>query len=242
MDQKKNELLDFVVKAHGGIEKWEQFNNVTLQLKIGGETWKIKGQENILSDVTFTANTKFQYANYYPVFGPEIRSVFEYQRVALEDRAGKLIEELLDPRASILNHLAGTWSKLEAIYFASYAAWTYFTSPFIFTYPGFVTNEIEPWIEGDETWRRLEVFFPDHIETHNKRQVFYYDAAGHLRRHDYWADVFGKTPTAHYVFDYREFMGIKLPTKRKVYSQDGQNGFKPEPVWIDIEVTDVKFS
>jgi hypothetical protein len=55
-------------------------------------------------------------------------------------------------------------------FFGGYAMWTYLTQPFLYAYPDFVVEEIEPWDENGETWRRLDVTFPDHIASHTRRQ------------------------------------------------------------------------
>jgi len=47
--------------------------------------------------------------------------------------------------------------------FSGYALWTYLTQPFLYAYPGFVAEEIPPWKENGETWRRLKVIFPDNV-------------------------------------------------------------------------------
>lgn len=47
--------------------------------------------------------------------------------------------------------------------------------------PGVAVAELEP--DGDR--RRLRVAFPATIATHSGEQVFHYDDAGLLRRHDY---------------------------------------------------------
>jgi hypothetical protein len=38
-------------------------------------------------------------------------------------------------------------------YFASEAWWTYLTAPFLFTYPGFHTTEVEPFREDGQSYR-----------------------------------------------------------------------------------------
>src|ERR687891_1811834 len=58
------------------------------------------------------------------------------------------------------------WDKLHAGYFNSYALWGYLTTPFLYTYPGFETQEIEPWYEDGERWRVLQVTFPDGYAAH----------------------------------------------------------------------------
>lgn len=236
------ELLALVIKAHGGMNRWNELKEVDIHVQVGGFTWVYKGQPDLLNDIHYRALLHEQYGNYYPFVNDDNRSIFESGRVAIETTGGELIEELLDPRASFSAHTRESkWSKLQLIYFASYAMWTYLTFPFNFTLPGILLEEIAPWEESGETWRRLEVTFPDGLETHSKKQTFYYGEDGLLRRHDYNAVVLGGVPAAHYVYDYQDFSGIKLPTKRRVYSRTEENGYLPEPVFITIDILDVNF-
>jgi hypothetical protein len=42
------------------------------------------------------------------------------------------------------------WDALQVGYFISYASWNYLTAPFLLTYPGVQTRELEPWQEDGE--------------------------------------------------------------------------------------------
>ena len=53
-------------------------------------------------------------------------------------------------------------------YFTGEALWTYLTMPFLYTWPGFVTEEIASIEVDGETWRRLKVTFPEHIKSHTR--------------------------------------------------------------------------
>jgi hypothetical protein len=44
--------------------------------------------------------------------------------------------------------------------------WTYLTTPFAFAMDVVATEELEPWRENGEIWRRLKVTFPQSIATH----------------------------------------------------------------------------
>ncbi|WP_142530658.1 hypothetical protein [Pedobacter westerhofensis] len=235
------ELLSLVIEAHGGIERWNQLKEADIHVQIGGFTWIYKGQPDLLNDIHYRAQLHHQYGNYYPFVSQDNLSVFETGRVAIETKGGELIEELLHPRASFAAHTRESkWSKLQLVYFASYAMWNYLTFPFNFTLPGFMLQEVEPWTENGESWRRLEVTFPDYLETHSKKQTFYYGEDGLLRRHDYNAVVLGGVPAAHYVYNHKDFSGIMIPTKRRVYSRKEDNSFSAEPVFITIDILDVK--
>jgi hypothetical protein len=153
-----------------------------------------------------------------------------------------VLDERADPRDSFAGHVLETpWDKLQLVYFAGYAMWTYLTAPFSFGTPGFHTEELAPWQEDGQTWRRLKVTFPDQIATHSKEQTFYFDSDGLVKRHDYTAEVIGAGPAAHYCAEYQEFNGIMVPTKRRVYAIDTDGTVNPEPLLVSIDLDQIKF-
>jgi hypothetical protein len=81
------------------------------------------------------------------------------------------------------------WDNLHVAYFDSYALWTYLTIPFLYTYSGFVTEELLPWQEDGEVWRPLRAIFPDNTASHTREQVSYFGNDGLLRRHEYVVDI-----------------------------------------------------
>jgi hypothetical protein len=104
--------------------------------------------------------------------------------------------------------------------------------PFLATRPGFVTQEIAP-IEADgETWRRLEVTFPDQIKTHTRRQVFCFGPDGLLRRHDFAIDLLGGVPSQLTAAGYRDVDGIVIPTTRRAHDQLGPD----HPLLVAIDM------
>jgi hypothetical protein len=105
-------------------------------------------------------------------------------------------------------------------YFVAYAMWNYLTFPFCcVTVPGVETRELEEHQERGETWRVMEVTFPDSFATHTKIQKFYFDEKFMLQRMDYITDVAGGV-VAQYCFDHKEIGGIVLPTFRRVVRRD----------------------
>ena len=60
-----------------------------------------------------------------------------------------------------------------------------------------------------------------------------------MRRHDYTVDVLGGATGANYTTDYRDFQGIKIPTRRRVYAYDAQMKKQPEPVLVSIDIEHV---
>jgi len=221
--------------AHGGLERWNRFTTLSAHLIDGGVLWAAKGKAGVLADVTVTIDLRDEKASHWPFGSPDRRSRFEPQRVAIEDSNGKVIEELLQPRDSFHGHL-DHWSDLQVAYFAGYAMWTYLNTPFLLARRGVESEEVEPWQEAGETWRRLKVRFPADIATHSTEQTLYLDRQGLLRRQDYNVEIDGTAGAAHYVYDHNEVSGIVFPTKRRVFRRQADGSAAPEPLIISIDL------
>jgi hypothetical protein len=237
-----NDLLKLTIEAHGGLDRWKNFDHISSRIFAGGVTWEIKNQPGILDDIFVTVDTKRQFTSHYPFINQHWHTSFQPNRVAIEDGNGGVVEELLNPRSSFKGHVVETpWTRLQLVYFAGYAMWTYFNAPFNFTDPGFSVQELEPWNEEGEDFRRLQVTYPEGIATHGPVHVFYIDQSGLIRRHDYDVEVLGGSGAAHYLFDYVEVQGIKVATKRMIYMRLTDNtSLKPDPVLISMTLSEFK--
>ena len=236
-----NNLLEFTINAHGGIEAWNKFESITARLMVDGVLWPMKQQSGTISDIYVTSKTKEEFTTHYPFVEKDWHTSFEPHRIAVENNKGETIEELLNPRDSFRGHDRDTpWSKLQLAYFAGYAMWTYFNTPFIFANPDYKVKELEPWEENGEVLRRLEVEFPENVATHSRIQTFYIDKEGLIKRHDYSADILGNSTAAHYLSDYKEIQGIKVATKRKVYVRlEDNTPLLPEPLLVSIDLSEI---
>ena len=238
-----SDLLDFAVAAHGGLDRWNAFSRLTAHLRIGGVIWALKRQEGLLANVGVEIDTKAERLEISPFGSADRRSVFVPEHLKIETDDGRIIDERRDPESAFAGHVRETpWDQLHAAYFASEALWTYLTLPFLYTYPGFVTEEIAPWQEDGETWRRLRVTFPDHIKSHTRTQITHFGPDGLMRRHDYTVDVLGGAQGANYTTGYRDFQGIKMPTRRRIYAYDAEMRKVPEPLLVSIDFDDISFS
>ncbi len=236
------DLLSFALEAHGGAARWAQIRSVSARLAIGGALWDLKGKTGILADARYEADVHVQRATLGRFTAPDRQVRFTPQRLVLETDAGDVIETRDNPRAAFAGHTSETpWDDLHVAYFSGYAMWTYLTQPFLYAYPGFVAREIEPWEEDGETWRRLEVTFPDQVASHCQTQVTYFGPDGLMRRHDYAVDVLGGADGAHYIGAYQTIDGVRVPTRRRVLPRGPDNRKVPEPVLVSIDLADVRF-
>ena len=238
-----NSLVQFSIDAHGGFERWRRFEHVSAHLRNGGVLWTLKHQQGVLDDVYVRVALHREWASHSPFLKPNLRTSFEPHRVAIETTDGRVVEERLQPRDSFVGHEVDTpWDPSQLAYFAGYAMWTYLTTPFLFAMDGVATEELEPWRENGETWRRLKVTFPPSIATHSTVQTFYFSSDGLLRRHDYDAEVLGGSPAAHYVHEYQEFSGILVPTKRRVLGRRPDGTPVSDSLIVTIDLSEVEFA
>jgi hypothetical protein len=237
-----SDLLDTVIEAHGGLERWGQLDSVSARLVQGGAMWGIKGQPGVLDDVFVRASLHQERESHHPFGAPDRRSAFTPQRVAIETTRGDVVEAMEQPRASFAGHVLETpWTTLQLAYFVGTAMWTYLTQPFVFAGPGFKTAELEPWPENGEEWRRLLVTWPADLATHCPEQTLYVGPDGLFRRHDYDVEI-AATSGAHYISDYTKVAGIMVPTRHRIFPRGADGQVLSEPLVISIDVSEIAFT
>jgi len=238
-----SDLLDFAVAAHGGLDRWNAFTTLQAEFSAGGAIWDIKQQPGLLLNTLVEIKTHREHLTITPFTSPIKRSVFDATRLELQTQDGAVVEVRENPEASFAGQVRDTpWDKFHVAYFASEALWTYLTSPFLYTYPGFETEEIGPWHEDGEVWRRLKVTFPDHIASHTKTQVTHFGPDGLMRRHDYTVDILGGATGANYPADYRNVQGLMMPTTRRIYAYDDALRKVPDSLLVSIDLGRLVFS
>jgi hypothetical protein len=234
-------LLQFALEAHGGLSGWDKFQSLYAKASIGGALWDLKQIPGLFKNTRVDLKLRNQHIVTHLVDVDE-RIAFTSDQVSLESESGKVLDTRLDPRRAFAGHSADSkWDKLHAGYFSSYALWGYLTTPFLYTYPGFEAQEIEPWYEDGECWRVLQVTFPDGYAAHTRTQYSYFGEDGLLRRHLYTVDVLGGAQGANYASEYRAVDGVMLPTRRRVFGYDEARQKVPEPILVSIDLSEIHF-
>ena len=239
----KTELLDLALAAHGGLERWQAIESVTATIALRGALFDLKGRpEGLGGVVEATASTSTPHVTFAPFLRAEA-GTFDAGMVEIAAAGGEA-ETREDARAAFADHdLATPWDDLHLLYFAGYALWNYLTTPFIFTRPGFGLEEIEPWREEGDTWRRLRVSFPPDLPTHSREQVFHFDRHGLLRRLDYVAEIVSPDSpisAAHYCHAHRRFSGVVVPTRRRVFVRQDDGTPAADQLVVELDVSDVR--
>lgn len=243
MNDENRELLDRVVSAHGGLDRWNALSTVRASIVTGGSLWGMKGltQDSAAREMTVWLHE--QRASVMPFGAPNQRTAYTPNRIAIENTDGDVVAERWNPRESFSGHSETTpWDPLHRAYFNGYALWSYMTMPFLFTLPGVKVEELPRWEEGDQHWHRLRVYFPDSAATHCSTQDFYFGEDFLLRRHDYSVDISGALPAAQYVHDYIEADGLRMPSKRRAYRRNERGQASEEQLLVSIDITNLRYT
>jgi len=234
-----NDLLKLAVEAHGGMERWNKVKAVKVAASITGAIWHVKSKPDYLKNVVFETETlRERVTMEFP--GQNKRSVFEPNRVEMQREDGTVIASRDDPERAFDGRARDTpWDDIHVAYFSGEAFYTYFNTPFLYTYVGFSSEEVQPIEMDGETWRRLKVTFPDWIKSHTKEQISCFGPDGLLRRHDYTVDILGGATGLNFASDYRNVDGILFPTKRRVYAYEGDYQIVKEPLLVDIDISEI---
>jgi hypothetical protein len=234
-----NDLLQTAVNAHGGLNRWSQVKAIRVVASITGAIWFLKSQGDYLKNIVMTADTTREHmVTDFP--GQDKRFLFEPDRIVMEKKDGTAIQVRDDPEASFAGQLRETpWDDIHVAFFQGEALWTYLNTPFLYTQAGFFTEEIEPIQVEGETWRRLKITFPDSVKSHTRTQISCFGPDGLLRRHDYTVDILGGATGLNYASDYRDVDGIIVPTKRRIYSYEGDYQPVMEPLLVKIDMGEI---
>jgi hypothetical protein len=232
-------LLDRAVARHGGWAAWEALRCVTVSFRrLAGLLPAVKGVNRTFplpprADV-FPHEYRAVFHD-YPTAGR--RGVFAAGGVELLDEAGKIVESSPDHRPSVRG-LRGwrRWSPADALYFFGYALTHYQGLPFTLA-EGRPLRMSRVRCDG-RALSGVDVELPAALHTHCRRQAFYFDDEGLLRRHDYVADVVGWFARgAHLWRDFVTAHGIPIPRERHVVLRLGRTATPLVALHAELEVS-----
>jgi len=118
-----NDLLDFVLDAHGGLNRWSDVSTLTAKLAAGGPFWGQQGFPDAFGDETLTIDTRRQHAVFTPWTAPGQSLTFDTdpERVVLQTADGQTIDSRTSPRSSYAGRdPSSPWDALQVGYFLSY--------------------------------------------------------------------------------------------------------------------------
>jgi hypothetical protein len=238
-------LVEEVLQAHGGADRWEAVRRIHARARSGGFLLRSRVPGTRFADYGLTVDLGERRTVLDPFPEPGVRGVFEAGAARLERDDGEVLDSRGNPRPAFFGR-AGLrrnlrWDALDATYFAGYAMWNYLSFPLLLTRPGVEVSQLPSWRSDGEDLRRLRVEFPEDVDTHSRSQTFYLDSGGLLRRHDYVAEVVGRwAKAAHMCADHVEADGLVFPSRRWVRPIGPRNRPLPMPTMVWIELTDLR--
>lgn len=226
-------LVDDVIAAHGGAQRWQSVSAITARGGLDGLLpRRFPGNKLATFTVTVGAAEPHTVLHDFPHAGK--RAVFDRGNVRIETHDGEQLDARTDPRSAFFGRSGIRrnvhWDPLDLAYFAGYAFWNYLTAPLLLTRDDITVTEGRPWQECGRHGRRLQVTFPPQIDTHCQDQTFYVDTDGLIRRHDFVAEPIGNwAKAALYCDQHRQFDGLSFPTRRRVFPRaaGGRVLFRP---------------
>jgi hypothetical protein len=217
-------LLCRAIDRHGGWSLWARLEAVTVGLtSLRGFLPWLKGYGRSFqlarSLTTYPQAVRTEWHD--RAGGPRL-AVFDRGDMRLLDPAtGQLRVESLDHRRTFRGlRKARRWSAIDAHYFFGYAFASYAAVPFILPALRWV-GPAAATLRG-ERLAGVRVEFPDGAQVHCRRQSYFFDGSGLLRRNDYVAGVVGGWAVgAHLLDDFVTVEGLPLPARRTVLPRLG---------------------
>lgn len=243
-------LLDEVIEAHGGLERWRAVETISARVLTGGLLPRTRTPGDKLADARVTVSLDRPYTVFDPMPVAGRRGIFQGDceaiartRTAVETMSGDLVVSREDPRSAFFG-FSGLrrnfrWDALDTAYFAGYAMWNYLSFPLLLTLDGVGVEEGEERTEDGDTWRSLRATFGADIPTHSTKQTFWFDERGLLHRHDYTATVVSRlAAAAHLCDEHIEADGLIFPTVRRVVPRGPGGRALSGPTLISLQVSD----
>jgi len=236
------ETLKKVFDAHGGEEYWLSLEAIEARISVWGLLFAMK-RIPVLNRVRVRALIREPRFTFFDFPQPGQTGEFMGDKeVYIANSGGNVVERRVDPRSAFRKlRRSFYWDNLDFIYFGGYATWNYLMTPFLFLRDGFAFEELEPMLGGSGYRTRLRVTFPQDIPTHCMTQTFHFDEYGFLHRFDYTAEVVGRwAHAAHLCDEYREFDGLKIPTRRRVVPMIFGDKPLPGPTLVAIDIHEIR--
>jgi hypothetical protein len=232
-------LLDDAIEASGGLERWNTLQRFTLHLSIKGALFSRTGRARQFKNLVAEGSTRTQSVCFTGLTRGERSGNYQPDLVTIQNLDGQVLRTWLNPSLDFLDHGDDPLADdLHLIFFCGFSIWNYLTTPFLLAHPDVTVEELSPWQEDEQIWRRLRALFPPHIVTSSPEQILYFDENGLQRRTDH--DLLGAR-VAHYSSAHQAFSGIVVPTLRRSLALQPDGNVIAKPVLIDVEVFDATF-
>lgn len=234
--------LDKAIAAHGGADFWRGLSGVEARLSAAGFLFTTKRRPPLRHMRMWASATEPRFT-FFDYLQPGWRGEWIGDaEVRILDAEGNVVVRRERPRAAFCGlRRQFRWDALDFLYFGGYATWNYLTTPFLFLRPGFEFELLPPFEGAQGRIERIAAVFPTDLPTHSRRQVFWFDGQGLLTRLDYTAEVVGGwAHAAHLCENYRDFDGLKVATRRRVWPTFFGDKPMPFPNLVALDIDEIR--
>jgi hypothetical protein len=238
-DGEARALLETAVRRHGGWDAWRALRTVIVTprslsgmlpwLKGYGRTFRLPDHAEI---DPHAGRAVFRD---YPTSGAT--GMFEGGSVTLTDAGGAVVASIADARGTFRGwRKLRRWSAADALYFFGYALTHYHGLPF--TLARGTPLGIHRVRYDGRALKGIEVELPAELHTHSRRQTFYFEEDGLLRRHDYVAEIAGAWARgAHFWTDFATVSGLEMARVRHVVARLGRRSTPFVALHAELSIT-----
>jgi len=217
-------VLERACDHYGGFERWRTLRTIRLFpdrlsglvpfLKGNGRTFTFRGAFEIRPHRAWARFLHYPDAEHVGIFD---RGSVRIEHRDTHDTVLKSDQHRRSFRGLAINR---RWSPLDALYFFGYALTHYHSLPFSLYDATLV--RAEQIGSGSESLSVFDVELPEDLQTHCRRQRFYFDQVGRLVRHDYHSEILGFwAHGAHFWRRQVPFDGFPVSLDRKVFAHFG---------------------
>jgi hypothetical protein len=191
--------------------RWGQLNRFTLHISIRGTLFPRTGHSSDFKDLIAEGSTRRQSVRFSGVSGGEKCGSFQPDAITIESLDGQILRTWPNPSLAFPDVEKDPLADdLHLVFFCGVAIWNYLTTPFLLARPDVEVEELTPWQEHSELWRRLRA--PSRRTSDSlTEQVFYFDEKALQRRTDH--DLLGSKVAR--AMGHQTFNGIVVPTLRR---------------------------
>ncbi len=233
------ELLERMLEAHGGGQRWRDLHAVMARVSMGGVGLASRLQASPLQDVEITVRTAWPTVSMADWPRPGCMAVCEPNRARIETPDGRVEADRRAPGAVLRSPSHWLWwDELDVLYYTANVLWQTLSLPFSLAREGCHVEEQPVMDAPDGRLYPLAFMLPADIPVLRREQVLYADATGLAQRLDFSPAFAAPWVRASQTLSGAESVsGFTIATRHRIYPCfPGGRMLAVAPLgWIDLD-------
>jgi hypothetical protein len=232
-------LLNEVLDAAGGLNRWNALNHFVAHLSVEGALIARRGKAGLHDEIVAEGLTRALSIRLGGVPTSDCEASLQSGLTRIEQFDAGVLRERVDPRVKFDED--APWDDLDLAHFCCVSIWNCMTAPFVLTHPGITVEEISSGAGIAGKSHQLRAVFPADVATYATEQTYHFDDDLLLRRIDYHlggtGGVIVDDCSAH-----QAFSGIVIPTLRRATQQGRDDTPGSRVAVFDVDIFDATFA